>query len=118
LLSNKEAPCSHGRQIRDFLYVKDVAAAFVALLASDVRGSVNIASGKLVALKDIILSIASLLDREDLVRLGALPQKENEPPILLGDTKRLSEELMWHPQYDLERGIRETVAWWKNRKGE
>ena len=58
LLSNKEAPCSHGRQIRDFLYVKDVAAAFVALLVSDVRGPVNIASGKPVALKDIILSIA------------------------------------------------------------
>jgi len=118
LLNNKEAPCSHGRQIRDFLYVKDVAAAFVALLASDVRGPVNIASEKPVALKDIILSIADLLDRKDLVRLGALPQKENEPPILLGDTKRLSEELMWHPQYDLERGIRETVAWWKNREGE
>jgi len=118
LLSNKEAPCSHGGQIRDFLYVKDVAAAFVALLASDVRGPVNIASEKPVALKGIILSIADLLDRKDLIRLGALPQKENEPPILLGDTKRLSEELMWHPQYDLERGIRETVAWWKNREGE
>jgi len=118
LLSNKEAPCSHGGQIRDFLYVKDVAAAFVALLASDVRGPVNIASEKPVALKGIILSIADLLDRKDLIRLGALPQKENEPPILLGDTKRLSEELMWHPQYDLERGIRETVAWWKNRKSE
>jgi len=115
LLSNKEAPCSHGRQIRDFLYVKDVAAAFVALLASDVRGPVNIASEKPVALKDIILSIADLLDRKDLVRLGALPQKENEPPILLGDIKRLSEELMWHPQYDLDRGIRETIEWSKEK---
>jgi len=115
LLSNKEAPCSHGRQIRDFLYVKDVAAAFVALLVSDVRGPVNIASGKPVALKDIILSIADQIDRKDLVRLGALPQKENEPPILLGDIKRLSEELMWHPQYDLDRGIRETIEWSKEK---
>ena len=117
LLNNKEAPCSHGHQIRDFLYVKDVATAFVALLASDVQGPVNIASGNPVALKDIILSIADQLDRKDLVRLGALPQKENEPPILLGDTKRLSEELMWHPQYDLDRGIRETIEWWKKKEG-
>ena len=115
LLNNKEAPCSHGRQIRDFLYVKDVAAAFVALLVSDVRGPVNIASGKPVALKDIILSIADQIDRKDLVRLGALPQKENEPPILLGDIKRLSEELMWHPQYDLDRGTRETIEWSKEK---
>ena len=115
LLHNKTAPCSHGHQIRDFLYVKDVAAAFVALLASNVQGPVNIASGKPIALKDIILSIAGQLGRRDLIRLGALPQKENEPPILLGDAKRLSDELMWYPQYDLDRGIRETIEWWKER---
>ena len=113
LLHNKTAPCSHGYQIRDFLYVKDVAAAFVELLASDVQGPVNIASGNPVALKDIVLSIAGQLGGNKLIHLGALPQKENEPPILLGDAKRLSDELMWHPQYDLERGIRETIQWWK-----
>ena len=38
LLRGESALCSHGRQIRDFLHVQDVADAFVALLNSDVRG--------------------------------------------------------------------------------
>ena len=45
LLKGEFARCSHGRQIRDFLYVEDVAEAFVALLDSDITGPVNIASG-------------------------------------------------------------------------
>jgi nucleoside-diphosphate-sugar epimerase len=42
LLQKQPARCSHGNQIRDFLYVQDAANAFVALLESDVRGAVNI----------------------------------------------------------------------------
>jgi len=113
LLNNKEAPCSHGRQIRDFLYVKDVAAAFIALLASDVRGPVNIASGKPIALKEIILSIADKLGKNDLVKLGAMPQNENEPSVLFADTRRLFSEVSWQPQYDIDEGIRETIDWWQ-----
>jgi len=115
LIRNKIAPCSHGNQIRDFLHVKDVASAFVSLLMSNVDGSVNIASGKPVALKEIILSIADKLDKNNLVKLDALPQKEDEPSVLFGDTKRLFSEVIWQPQYDIDRGIRETIDWWQNR---
>ena len=56
LLQGQPARCSHGNQIRDFLYVQDAADAFVALLTSDVRGAVNIGSGTPIALKQIIHS--------------------------------------------------------------
>ncbi len=45
LMQDHVAPCSHGRQVRDFLHAQDVASAFVALLDSEVEGPVNIASG-------------------------------------------------------------------------
>ncbi|OQX09805.1 MAG: epimerase [Desulfobulbaceae bacterium A2] len=117
LIQNKTALCSHGNQIRDFLHVKDVASAFVSLLMSDVDGPVNIASGKPIALKEIILSIADKLGKNNLVKLGALPQKENEPSVLFGDTKRLFSEVIWQPQYDIDGGIRETIDWWQERCG-
>lgn len=113
LINNKIAPCSHGNQIRDFLHVKDVASAFVSLLMSNVDGPVNIASGKPISLKEIILSIADKLDKKKLVKLGALPQKENEPYALLGDTRRLFNEVNWQPQYDMNGGIKETIDWWQ-----
>jgi nucleoside-diphosphate-sugar epimerase len=115
LIHNKMEPCSHGNQIRDVLHVKDVASAFVSLLMSNVDGPVNIASGKPIALSEIILSIADKLGKNNLVELGALPQKENEPPVLFGDTKRLFSEVIWQPQYDIDGGIRETINWWQER---
>ena len=107
--------CSHGNQIRDFLHVQDVASAFVALLNSDVSGPVNVASGRPVALKDIIYKVANKLDQQGLVELGALPTSENDPPFLVADVNRLSDEVGWRPQYDLDCGLEQTISWWKNR---
>ena len=115
LLSNKEARCSHGNQIRDYMHVEDVADAFVHLLGSNLQGPVNIASGEPMKLEQIIARIAALVgSRQELVRLGALPSPPNEPPVILGDVTRLRRELGWRPTYDLEDGLIQTIAWWKN----
>jgi len=113
LLAGRPAPCSHGKQLRDFMYVEDVAAAFVALLGSDVVGAVNIASGTPVRVSDIVYTLADQLGHRDLIQLGALPTPSNEPRLLLADTARLEEEVGWVPEYDRERGLARTLAWWK-----
>src|SRR5205823_14815349 len=76
LLSGVHARCSHGRQIRDFLYIRDAAEAFVALLHSKVAGSVNIASGQALALKELITAVADKVGRRDLVQLDAIPASD------------------------------------------
>ena len=113
LLQNQPALCTHGEQIRDFLYVQDVAAAFVALLESSVEGPVNIASGQPVALKEIIMKIADKLGRRQLVRLGALAGQVNDPEVLEADVKKLSEKVGWHPDFSLDAGLELTINWWK-----
>jgi nucleoside-diphosphate-sugar epimerase len=115
LLEGEAARCSHGRQIRDFLYIEDVAEAFATLLASDVIGPVNIASGKPVALKDVINLIATLFKRPDLIQLNALPPAAGDPPVLVGDISRLSREVGWGPKYDWEHGLTRTIDWWRTQ---
>ena len=117
LLSGETAKCSPGTQIRDFMHVEDVARAFVALLESDVSGPVNICSGKPIALKDVIECIATELDAHELVQLGALPQRANEPTLLVGDVTRLTEEVGFTPGFDLVEGIAKTIAWWQQNLG-
>jgi len=109
LLDGQPALCSHGNQIRDFLHVADVASAFVALLESDVRGAINIASGKPVAVKDVVIQIARCIGREDLLRLGAIPEGVNDPHVLIADIRRLSEEVNWKPAYRIEEGIMDAI---------
>lgn len=113
ILLDEPARCSHGQQIRDFLYVQDAADALVALLDSDVLGPVNIASGAPVAVHEVVQEIADQLERPNLVRLGALPASENEPPLLVADVTRLRDEVGWSPRYDLASGLAETINWWK-----
>ncbi|GAB4339004.1 MAG: NAD(P)-dependent oxidoreductase [Candidatus Abyssubacteria bacterium] len=113
LLQEKPALCSHGNQIRDFLYVRDAAAAFVALMDSSFSGTVNIASGMPIAIKDLVLKVADKLGRANLVRFGAIHSQENEPPILVADINRLTREVGWVPGYDLETGLSHTIEWWK-----
>ncbi len=113
LLQGKPARCSHGNQVRDFLYVQDAADAFVALLESDVQGPVNIASGNPVTLKQIIYSIADTLQQRSQIQLGVVPVAPSEPPLLVANIERLTKEVAWHPTYDLNQGLDRTMRWWK-----
>ena len=114
LLKGEPARCSHGNQIRDFLYVEDVADAFTALLESDITGPVNVASGGPIALRDIIYKIAEKIDREDLIQLGVVPVSSHEPHLLVADVSRLTDEVGWMPKYNLDRGLEQTIAWWRS----
>ncbi len=118
LLANEEALCTHGRQIRSFLHVADVGAAFAQLLDSDIQGPVNIGSGERIALADLIGRIAHEIGRPDLVRLGARSAPSDEPPLLVPDVRRLRDELLWQPQLSLTAGIRDAIGWWRGRLGE
>ena len=118
VLQGQPALSTHGRQIRDFLYVQDAADALVALLDSNVEGAVNIASGKPVSVAEVIREIADQLERPNLVQLGALPAAENEPPLVLADVARLRDEVGWSPRYDLASGLAETINWWRLQQRE
>lgn len=115
LLKGEPVPCTAGHQERDFLHVSDVAHALVSLLDSDVEGPVNVASGEAVAVRDIVAAIGSLLDREDLIKLGALPTPEWEPARIVADVRRLRDEVGWRPEFSLTEGVADTVDWWRRQ---
>lgn len=114
-LQGKPALCSHGNQIRDYLYVQDVADAIIEILKSDVQGPVNIASGIPVSLKEIICNIARKLGGKNLVRLGALPASSDEPDLIVGNVGRLSNDVGWQPKYDLDNGLDKTIVGLRNQ---
>jgi nucleoside-diphosphate-sugar epimerase len=115
LLLGQEALCTHGRQVRSFLHVADVGAAFARLLDSEVQGPVNIGSGERTSVAELIERIAREIGRTQLVRLGARPTAADEPPLLLPDVERLRAELQWRPRFSLAEGLSDSIAWWRQK---
>jgi nucleoside-diphosphate-sugar epimerase len=118
LLAGEQVRTTAGTQQRDFLHVDDVGRGLVALLGSDVTGPVNLASGTPVAVAEIVARIAREIGRPELVLRGALPDRPNEPPLLVGDVARLREEVGFTPEIALADGIRDSVEWWREADAE
>lgn len=114
LLSGNPTVCTSGVQVRDYIYVGDVAAAFVSLLQSSVCGLVNIGSGDAVTVRAIVTEIGEIAGRPDLVRFGAIPARPGEPDEIVAGTSRLR-SLGWSPQYPLRGGLERTFQWWRDR---
>ena len=114
LLAGQPAPCTHGRQVRDFLYVEDAADAFVKLLDHQAQGPFNIASGVPTRLADVVFGVADRLGRRELIKLGALEPRP-EPDVMVADIGRIGRTIGWTPRHTLEQGLDLTVNWWANR---
>ncbi len=112
-IERRESPCSIGTQIRDFQHVADAGGAFAAVLASDVIGPINIASGHGIPVSTLVNQIADQLDSRDLIRLGARPLPATEPAILAADVSRLQHEVGWRDGHTLETGIADAISWWR-----
>jgi nucleoside-diphosphate-sugar epimerase len=115
LVAGEPAPTSHGNQVRDFLYSEDLADAFAALLASDVRGAVNLASGDPRPIRALVEALAAAAGRPDLLQLGARPAAASEPASITADVGRLRDEVGWTPPRTLEERAADTIRWWSER---
>jgi nucleoside-diphosphate-sugar epimerase len=111
LLAGKPVPTTRGDQVRDFMHVEDVAAAFAALADSHSRGAVNIGSGAPVTVREVVDALAQLIGRPDLLRSGALPAREGDPPRLVADVARLRDEVGFAPRIGLREGLAGTLEW-------
>lgn len=108
-----------GLQTMDFVDVRDVARSNVLALASDLTDRVyNIASGTETSLIELLRALQRVMGRE-----GILPQFEparsvNPVPRRLADTTLAREELGFTTSIGLEEGLRDLVAWWRERRAE
>jgi nucleoside-diphosphate-sugar epimerase len=115
LLRGEPAPMTSGTQRRDFLHVADAGAAFAALAKGTLEGAVNLASGEGVLLRDLANLIAQRTGGVDLLRVGALPDRDGDPASLLADVGRMRDELGFRPQIELGDGLDTTVEFWRGR---
>jgi nucleoside-diphosphate-sugar epimerase len=112
LAGGREANCSRGLAVRDFMDVRDAGRAIGQLALSHMTGPVNIASGESTSVAQVAQLLGELAKRPDLIRLGALPDRPGEPPRITA-TSRLRSELGFQPYLSLREGLRDALSMWK-----
>jgi CDP-glucose 4,6-dehydratase len=109
---------SDGSPERDFLYVEDAVDAYLRLaeaLDSDgVRGEAfNAGSGRSWPVRDVVAAVCRAVgaDVAPDVRGSSTPKGEIDRQFV--DSSRLRALTGWEPRFDLESGLRRTVAWYR-----
>lgn len=115
LLRNEEVKITKGEQVRDFLHVEDVASAIWAVAESNLLGPINIGSAESVTVRDVVTRIGRMVERPELIMLGALPYGSFDPMFICANNQRLCQNTKWQPHFDLESGLRQSISWWRER---
>jgi GDP-4-dehydro-6-deoxy-D-mannose reductase len=96
---------------RDFLDVRDVADAYVALLASGRAGEVyNVCSGRAVAIREILRQLITIARVPVEVREDPNRMRPSDVPLLLGDAAKLRAATGWAPRRTLGESLRDAYA--------
>ncbi|EFL20718.1 NAD-dependent epimerase/dehydratase [Streptomyces himastatinicus ATCC 53653] len=108
------------RPTRDFTYVKDTAAAFLAVgtaPAADVVGrTFNAGTGGEISVGDLVALVGKLMDTdldvcEDTQRVRPA---DSEVMRLVCDASRLRAATGWAPAHSLEEGLEHTIAFFRD----
>jgi UDP-glucose 4-epimerase len=108
LKEGREAFCRHGQLTRDFIAIEDVGAALAAIVASQVSGPVNVASGSGMTLAELAGVIAGQLNGAPLLRVETNPTKD--PLGMIADVARLRDEVGFVPEMDARERLARYVA--------
>jgi nucleoside-diphosphate-sugar epimerase len=73
----------------------------------------NLASGEPMELGGVLERIGRLIGRPELLHIGARPARAGEPMILLPDVTLMKRSLQFKPRFDLDSGLKATLAWWR-----
>lgn len=121
-LSGQDLPVyGDGAQRRDWLYVEDHVRALYSVLAHGREGNCyHIGGGQEHSNLHTVHRICALLDeqspRDDGVsystQIRHVTDRLGHDRRYALDTAKIRRELAWQPQWDFERGLRDTVAWY------
>ena len=120
-VSNGQPPIIYGdgTQTRDFTFVGDVVQAnFLAATKNTAIGQTfNIGTGNRITISDLANKILELLNIPDL-QIQFEPPRTGDIPHSQADISHAKKLLNYTPNFDLHKGLAETIKWFEKRGSE
>jgi dTDP-glucose 4,6-dehydratase len=100
-----------GSQTRSFTHYSDLVEGIWRLMNSPVNDPVNIGNPNEMTLLELAKMIVRLSGSSSEIRFIPLPV--DDPKVRQPDISRARRLLGWEPKVDVERGLRETIDWYR-----
>jgi NAD dependent epimerase/dehydratase len=117
LSGERELKLGNVSPTRDFNHVADTVRGFMALAECDeaIGQEVNIASGTEYSIGEIAQRLVAQIQPQAriLVADDRLRPDKSEVVRLLGDNRKIRALTGWTPQFDMDEGLRNTIAWFR-----
>jgi nucleoside-diphosphate-sugar epimerase len=112
-LNEEKVSLTAGDKMRDFVYVEDVAALYVALAMTPhfPDGEIfNIGSGKATSLQEVGTIVESLIGKSGYFQWGKIPNRPLDHFSLVADITKSQKILQWSPQTSLREGLSKILS--------
>ena len=116
-LKNLEFPCTHGKQIRDFLYVDDFTDLISKILTSKKKfsGIFNIGSGKPISIQKLINYIKNKIGKGTPL-YGKVKMRKEEQMLFFPETKKIKNAINWKSKTSLSTSLNKTIKYYSKIK--
>lgn len=99
-----------GEQIRDFVYVKDVAKANLLAIEKSKNGVFNVCTNEKISINDLIKYINRILSKN--IKPIYKPRRVGDIRVNYMTYEKIKEELGWKPKYNIIEGLSETLKFY------
>ena len=101
-----------GEQLRDFIYINDVVAAYQTVLKKlpllDAYSEFQVSTKQLISIKGLLQTLKELTGSTSKLNFGAIPYRENELMHSETDNSALV-KLGWQPKFSIKQGLQKTI---------
>jgi GDP-4-dehydro-6-deoxy-D-mannose reductase len=96
---------------RDFLDVRDIVSAYLAILAADAPNACfNVSSGQGHSVHELLEILMSVIDKKRPIVFRSIQSSADDNPFLVGSSAKLRAVTGWEPRYDLPASATSLIA--------
>lgn len=101
---------------RDYLDVRDVTAAYIALAQYGTRGETyNVCSGEGVTMRALLEGLIEAFGVDIAIEIDPARMRSVDQPRVVGDPAHLIADTGWSPRYELRQTLADLAQFWRRR---
>lgn len=115
-LQEKPLMLSSPTFVRDFIYIEDLVDMYLAITKNlpQTHFIFNAGTGIQSSIQDVINTAQSMCDKKIIVQWNTSEPRPWEPKHWKADYSLAQQVLNWHPHYNLAKGLKKSLTWFKN----